>query len=51
MNHVPPENDYVHEMHQYAGGHVANYSQPNIYGCFFNGTLIPSRGSAPRMVI
>jgi len=33
-----PETDYVHEMHQYAGGHVANYNQANIFAYFFSPT-------------
>ncbi|MHB0936827.1 MAG: Ig-like domain-containing protein [Armatimonadota bacterium] len=40
-----PEADYPHEMHEFAGGHCANYSQPNIYAYFFTPTLkqVPSR--------
>ena len=33
-----PDVDYPHEMHQYAGGHVANYSQANIFAYFFSAT-------------
>lgn len=33
-----PETDYVHEMHQYSGGHVANYNQANIFAWFFSPT-------------